>query len=135
MAGGHDSPDNTAGNICENDVEQPSESDESDTESACLEPEQEENSLFEGAQINQKESMLLIMTFALRHGLSGHALDDLLSLIQLHCPAPNNLRASLKGFRAMFTDLNSPLQCYSFCTYCGKCWQTSQSAAEPGDTP
>ena len=138
--GAYGSPDDAAENICENDTEQPSESDDSDTEPAYMESEHnafndKENRPFEGAQINMKESMLLIMTFALRHGLSGHALDDLLSLIELHCAAPNNLKTSLKGFRALFTDLNSPLQCCFYCTSCGKCWQTPQSENKPGNTP
>lgn len=44
-----------------------------------------EKPLYTGSRLTLGISMLLIVTFAVRHGLSGVALSDLLTLIELHC--------------------------------------------------
>ncbi|KAK3916166.1 Halomucin [Frankliniella fusca] len=46
--------------------------------------------LFEGAHITLKQSALSILSFALCHKLSQTCINDLLSLISLHC-GPNNI--------------------------------------------
>ena len=51
--------------------------------------------LFDGSPVSVNESSLLIMSFAVRHQLSGVALQDLLTLITLHCPKPNNCIAEM----------------------------------------
>ena len=43
--------------------------------------------IYPNARITKQVSMLLIMTFAIVNKLSGSALKDLLSLIDLHCPS------------------------------------------------
>ena len=50
---------------------------------------EEDEPLFVGSPVSASESALLIMAFAVRHKLSGVALQDLLSLVALHCPKPN----------------------------------------------
>ena len=47
-------------------------------------------------------SMLLIMTFAVVHKLSGEALKDLLSLIDMHCLVSHGLIQSLYKFKKYF---------------------------------
>ena len=44
------------------------------------------NPIYPGAGITRSQSLLLVMSFVLRHGLSDEALDDLLSLLNLHSP-------------------------------------------------
>ena len=46
-----------------------------------------EKPLYSGARLTLGISMLLIVTFAVRHGLSGVALSDLLTLIWARLPA------------------------------------------------
>lgn len=48
--------------------------------------------LYDGAPVNVAVSMLLIITFAIRHSLSGVALVDFLTLVSLHCALPNQYR-------------------------------------------
>ena len=45
--------------------------------------------LYSGAHITVAVSMLLIITFAVRHSLTGLALVDLLTIASLHCAWPN----------------------------------------------
>ena len=42
--------------------------------------------LYQDSSLSISESSLLVMAFAVRHKLSGVALEDLLELIHLHCP-------------------------------------------------
>ena len=58
--------------------------------------------IYPNARIANAASMLLIMTFAIVHKLSGEALNDLLSLIDIHCLVPHNLIQSLYKFKKYF---------------------------------
>lgn len=49
------------------------------------------------------------MAFAVRHRLSGVAIEDLLELIHFRCPKPNNCTTELKDFRLFFQALNQPI--------------------------
>ncbi|XP_034049086.1 uncharacterized protein LOC117530302 isoform X2 [Thalassophryne amazonica] len=42
--------------------------------------------IYPDAPITKSQSLLLIVSYVLRHGLSDSALDDLLSLMNIHCP-------------------------------------------------
>lgn len=64
-------------------------------------------------------SMVLLISFAMRHSLTGEALADLLMLVELHCLAPNLCQRNLKTFMAFFRSFRSPLQ---FHYYCEKCY-------------
>ena len=55
--------------------------------------------LYEGSPINEAESILLVSLFVNRHHVSDVAIQDLLKLISLHCPIPNQCPTSL--FRYM----------------------------------
>lgn len=78
----------------------------------------EEKPLYAGARLTLAMSMLLIVTFAVRHGLSGVALSDLLTLIELHCLLPNCFAKSSKLLRDFFNQLKSPIQLHYYCSYC-----------------
>ena len=64
---------------------------------------------YEDWPISVGESLLLRMVFAVRHKLSGVALEDLLELIHFHCPKPNNCITELKEFQLFFQALRHPI--------------------------
>ena len=78
----------------------------------------DDNPIYPNARITNAVSMLLIMTFALKHKLSGVAIRDLLSLIDIHCLEPNPLLKSLFKFKQYFQLLKNPLKKHHFCSKC-----------------
>ena len=58
------------------------------------------------------------MTFAIANKLSGSALQDLLSLIDLHCMVPHRLIKSLHTFKQYFKTLKNPLKKHYYCSQC-----------------
>lgn len=74
--------------------------------------------LYPGSRLTVSVSMLLIMSFAMRHGLSGQALADLLVLIELHCVIPNVFRKTVQMFTSYFRDLGSPIEYHYYCCTC-----------------
>ena len=78
----------------------------------------DDNPIYPNARITYAVSMLLIMTFALKHKLSGVAIRDLLSLIDIHCLVPNPLLKSLFKFKQYFQSLKNPLKKHHFCSKC-----------------
>lgn len=72
----------------------------SDSESEQGNVNSDENKLlYRNAPLTVAESLLLVVTFAIRYTLSGSALNDLLILISLHCINPNLCRKSLHQFQ------------------------------------
>ena len=76
------------------------------------------NLIYPNARISNAVSMLLIMTFAITNKLSGSALQDLLSLIDLHCMVPHQLIKSLYTFKQYFKALKNPLKRHYYCSQC-----------------
>ena len=74
--------------------------------------------LYSGAPRSVAISMLLIVTFAIRHSLTGIALVDLLTLISLHCNLPNQCASSMELLKTFFMRLKNPIQCHYYCTFC-----------------
>lgn len=75
--------------------------------------------LYDGAPLTVGESMLAILTFALRYKLSGSCLDDLLSLIALHCRQEGNrCRKSTYQFRKFFENIQFPINRHYYCPSC-----------------
>lgn len=68
-------------------------SDRSDTESENTTKQSDTSGmpLFEGARLTLDVSMLLVITFAMRHSITGVALADLLLLIEVRLISPNAL--------------------------------------------
>lgn len=77
-----------------------------------------ENPLYDGAPISVAVSMLLIITFAIRHSLSGTALVDLLTLVSLHCALPNQCASSVALLKKFFMKLKNPIEFHYYCTFC-----------------
>ena len=83
---------------------------ENDIEEASVENQNENNEhnlLYEQAKVTVGESLLLIMTFSMRHKLSMVATADLLKLIELHCPLSNLAISEMREFRQYFKQLKS----------------------------
>lgn len=66
--------------------------------------------LYENSRITVGESLLLIMAFIMRHKLSLVASEDLISLVELHCPGQNNALKGLSRFREFFQSLKHPMK-------------------------
>lgn len=71
--------------------------------------------LYQDSPVRVGESSLLLMAFAVRHRLSGVALEDLLELIHFHCPKPNNCITELKDFHLFFQALKHPILKHFYC--------------------
>lgn len=71
--------------------------------------------LYINAPVTVAESSLLLMAFAVRHKLSGIALEDLLELINFHCPKPNRCITELKEFQLFFQALKHPVVKHFYC--------------------
>ena len=65
--------------------------------------------LYQDSSLSISESLLLVMAFAVRHKLSGVALEDLLELIHLQCPKPNKCITEMKEFQLFFQALKHPI--------------------------
>ena len=74
--------------------------------------------LYNGPPINVGVSMLLIITFAIRHSLTGVAVVDLLTLVSLHCALPNQCASSMELLKKFFMKLKNPIQFHYYCTFC-----------------
>ncbi|KAM9424777.1 uncharacterized protein KZ484_004654 [Pholidichthys leucotaenia] len=76
-----------------------------------------EETFYTGSQLTQAQSFLLILSFVLRHGLTGMALSDLLDLINIHCPENTEL-TSKHLFLKELKPIESHLQCHIYCPNC-----------------
>ena len=74
--------------------------------------------LYEGSSLTVPTSSVLIMKYALRHKLTQEALADLLRLVKLHCPSPNQCLSSLYKFNKQFRDLHYPIVLHHCCSAC-----------------
>ena len=72
--------------------------------------------LYDGAPISVAVSMLLIVTFAIRHSLTELAIVDLLTLVSLHCALPNQCASSIALLKKIFMRLKNPIEFHYYCT-------------------
>lgn len=106
----HDSPD-----------ESPSDSSSSSSDSDEEEegPEQDPDfPLYPGASITLAESQMAILSLSLTHKLTGACLSDILDLVSMHCPVPNQAQRSLYMFKKYFENMRSPLVRHYYCQGC-----------------
>lgn len=71
--------------------------------------------LYEDSRITVGESLALIMAFIMRHKLSMVASNDLISLLELHCPKENNAVKGLSQFKEYFQYLKHPMKKHFCC--------------------
>ena len=74
--------------------------------------------IYQGSSVTIAQSALLILSFALKHSITGVCLSDLLSLIAVHCLTTDIIHSSLYKFRKYFSKLNSPLIIHKLCGHC-----------------
>ena len=86
-----------------------------ETSSQSQEMDKDDLPLYQDSTLSVAESSLLVMAFAVRHKLSGIALEDMLELIHFHCPKPNNCITELKEFQLFFQALKHPILKHFYC--------------------
>ena len=74
--------------------------------------------IYEGASLTIDQSMMLILTFSFKYGLTGQCLTDLLILISLHCRAPNLIKTSLYLFKKYYSNIKMPITFHKYCSRC-----------------
>ena len=83
--------------------------------------------LFTESRLTRSSSHLLITKYAARHTLSNVAIQDLLTLIKLHCPSPNMCFKTLYEFQRHSEDSQKTV---TYHYYCSNCTQEVSSALE-----
>ena len=74
--------------------------------------------LYTGSPVTFSVSLLLIITFAMRHNLTGMALADLLTLINVHLLVPNCFAKSTAVLNHFFRQLKKPIEYHYYCRFC-----------------
>ena len=76
--------------------------------------------VFPSCPLRLSESVLLIMTLALRHKLAGEALADIIQLISLHCiPSPQSRPIkTLRELKQYFENSKGAVERYFYCKFC-----------------
>lgn len=74
--------------------------------------------LYAGSPVTFSVSLLLIITFAMRHNLTGLALADLLTLINVHLLVPNCFAKSTAVLSCFFRQLKKPIEYHYYCSFC-----------------
>lgn len=77
-----------------------------------------ELALYEGAVLTNTASDVLIMQFVSKHGITTEGLADLLKLINLHCPKPNQCSTTPYLFKKRFMDLAYEFVYHHYCSSC-----------------
>ncbi len=80
-------------------------------------PLEKEEPLYTGSRLTQAQSFLLILSFVLRHGLTGMALSDLLDLINIHCPENTQLTSKYLFLKEL-KPVEGHLQSHIYCPNC-----------------
>ncbi|KAJ7375918.1 hypothetical protein OS493_038087 [Desmophyllum pertusum] len=71
--------------------------------------------LFHNSQLSVKESVILLLGFVTRHQLSGVAIEDILSYINLVCPKENNLPKDSKELFSFFEKHSQKIVKHFYC--------------------
>ena len=74
--------------------------------------------LYAGSPVTFSVSLLLIITFAMRHNLSGLALADFLMLVNVHLVVPNCFAKSTAVLNRFFRQLKKPIEYHYYCCSC-----------------
>lgn len=74
--------------------------------------------LYNGCHLTAESAHLLISSFSYRHHLSGQAQEDLLQLLQMLLPKPNNLPTSLYLFHKGETISSGEIVRHYYCLRC-----------------
>ena len=91
----------------------------SDSESSSNEHEREKNDmLYSGSPITSSSSVVLLLSFVLKHKLTREAFSDLLAVVEAHCPRPNNCRTTVKKLFQFVSEAKGDIVKHFYCSYC-----------------
>ena len=118
-----DDDDNDDGDDDDDDDDNDDDDDDDDDDEPSNEVTENESRfqhelLYKEASITTSASRVLIMKYTMKHKLSREALADLLQILKLHCPFPNNVPSSLFHFTKHFKDFQYPVKYHYFCNTC-----------------
>lgn len=102
----------------DSDTDRDEDSDQEDNEDD-QENEHQQPPLYPGAPLSLNESLISILTFSMRHQLSGACVADLLQLIALHCPPGNSCVRTLHNYKKYFSNMGQSVMKMHY--YCSKC--------------
>ena len=76
--------------------------------------------IYPSCPLRLSESILLIMTLAIRYKLTGDALGDVIKLVDLHCvPGPNSHSVkTLRELKSYFTNSKESVDLFYYCKCC-----------------
>ena len=74
--------------------------------------------LFTGAGISVEASFCSILQYAIVNHLSFHALSQLIELIRIHLPTPNECASSIHSLKKHFRELQGSTIEVQFCSFC-----------------
>ena len=101
------------------DVFSECEDSESDTEFSSQRCETEpDDKLYSGAPITSSSSAVLLLSFVFKHKLTREAFNDLLQVIEAHCPRPNSCKTSVKKLFEFVSKTKGDTVKHYFCSYC-----------------
>ena len=101
------------------DVFSDNENIESDSEPLLEECETEhDDMLYSGAPITTTSSIVLILSFVMKYNLTREAFRDLLTVIEAHCPRPNNCKTEVKKLFDFVNQAKGNIVKHFFCSYC-----------------
>lgn len=103
------------------DVFSECEDSESDTESTCSSQRCEtepDDKLYSGAPITSSSSAVLLLSFVFKHKLTREAFNDLLQIIEAHCPRPNSCKTTVKMLFEFVSKTKGDTVKHYFCSYC-----------------
>lgn len=93
--------------------------DEIDTE--CI-PEhcgaESDDMLYSGAPITSNSSVVLLLSFVFKHKLTREAFNDLLAVIEAHCPRPNNCKTTVNNLFQFLSRAKGNVVKHYFCGFC-----------------
>ena len=74
--------------------------------------------LYLGSPLTTSASIVLIMSLVQKHRLTGEAFADLLTVIEAHCPKPNNCKVTVKKLTDALGQSKGELVHHFYCGYC-----------------
>ena len=103
-----------------NDYEVVSEITATDANKSDTPIEDDDPPVYPSCPLRLSESVLLIMTLAIRHKLTGEALADVIKLIDLHCiPGTQNCSVkTLRELKSYFVNSKEKLDLFYYCNCC-----------------
>ena len=74
--------------------------------------------LFRRSAHKQFEYCSVVISFVMKHKLTREAFNDLLSVIEAHCPRSNNCKTSMNTLLEFVSQAKEDIQKHCYCGYC-----------------